>query len=141
LLLAADANLAAQFAPFRHLTHAQRERLAIGFLNTHRMGFQRGHPAAKVLKAIDQGWSRELSEAFVSSLRRYLQQERVRPDPDTRSMLLRFAQMISLDVKDSFSLTLDVETSAERVWGEMLDEIRLLLDFRREMLAAIHDDD
>jgi hypothetical protein len=34
-----------------------------------------------------------------------------------------------------------VETSAERVWGEMLDEIRLLLDFRREMLAAIHDDD
>jgi hypothetical protein len=35
---------------------------------------------------------------------------------------------------------LDVKTSAGEVWREMLDEIRLLLDFRQEMLEAIRDD-
>ncbi|HML20880.1 MAG TPA: DUF5691 domain-containing protein [Aggregatilinea sp.] len=141
LLLNADPTLAAQFAASRHLTPAQRERLAVMLLNTHREGFRRGHPAETMLKTLDRSWGRELSEAFLDSLSRYLQRERIRADSAMRFMLLEYARVMSLDMKERYLQALDVKTSAEQVWEAIVDEIGLLFDFRREMLAAIDEDD
>lgn len=138
-LLAADITVFNPLNAMHVLTHTQFELLAIDLLETHREGFRDGHPAEKVLWAIDRRWSRELSMAFVLSLKRYLKRDRVRPSSSLRATLLHFARMIALEAKDSFLHTLDVQTSAEKVWGEMLDEIRLLLNFREEMIEAIRN--
>ena len=41
-------------------------------------------------------------------------------------------------LRPAIMLILQTETSAEKMWADLIDEIRLLLEFRQEMITAIH---
>jgi hypothetical protein len=125
-------RLAVQLSP------AQLEEVALGWLKRHGEGFRKDHPTLPLLRAYRRRWSRELTTAFLTSLAKYLHRDRVRPDPEVRAALLEFACYFPPEMKDEIIQTLDIETSAKNLWEELVGEVRLLLDFRGEMLKVIY---
>ncbi len=83
-------------------------------------------------------WSRALTEVFLIRLRAYLEGGKTRPLPPTRSMLTHLSLYFPPAMTDQIMAVVDVSTDIEKAWGDLVDNLRFTLEFRREMLAAIH---
>lgn len=83
-------------------------------------------------------WSRALTEVFLLRLRAYLEGGKTRPLPPTRSMLTHLSLYFPPAMTDQIMAVVDVSTDIEKAWGDLVDNLRFTLEFRREMLAAIH---
>ncbi|HLA44787.1 MAG TPA: DUF5691 domain-containing protein, partial [Aggregatilineales bacterium] len=111
----------------------------IDMLDNGKQEFRFNHPAVTLLMHLKDTWSERLSHVFMESLSRYLKQRNFYPDKDTRMMLITFTYRIPGNLKNDYIKTLSIYTRTSATWNEALDEIRFLLDFRAEMLNAIHE--
>jgi hypothetical protein len=84
-------------------------------------------------------WSDELSQVFLATLDRYLNKGKVRPPRELYGIIQIAAVQMSPGLGPEMMRVLHSETSAEKMWADLVDEIRLLLEFRQEMLTAIHN--
>jgi hypothetical protein len=76
----------------------------------------------------------------LASLDRYLQKGKVRPPRELYEILKHAAAHMPPILRGELSRVLQTDTSAEKMWTDLMDEIRLLLDFRQEMLTAIYSE-
>jgi hypothetical protein len=119
------------------LPPADLEAIAIDWLDSRGAGFRGSHPAAPLLKTHQRPWSRRLTTAFSTSLKRYMHSSPTRFDSEIRSLLLDFARFFPVDMRAEIIAALTGENKLPTVWEDLIDELRLLLDFRAEMLQAI----
>lgn len=121
------------------LTYEEIEARGLNILKNEKKTI-RDHDVIVFLLAMGPRWSPEVTRLFLKLAHNYLSKGNVRPDEKLRNDFLRYALLMAPDMKDAIIKVLDVPTSAEKVWGETVDEIRLLLEFRQEMLEAIWED-
>lgn len=131
-----DNNLVSSLA--QKLPAETLERVAHPWLTSVKEGLTAKHPVLPILQAHQQMWSREFTLAVLEALKRYLHRGNVRPDHVLRTAILDFACFFPVDIKGEVMKTLDIKTSAKNVWGDLVDEVDLLLDFRQKMLGAIY---
>jgi hypothetical protein len=132
------AEQVAGLAPL--LPPAELEARMLAALEPARPELNHNHPALPLLLAHRQPWSEELATRFMARLGRYLQRGNVRPAPELRAALLHVALYFPAGRGDELLQLLAVETSAAKAWEDMVDDIRLLLAFRREMREAIFEE-
>ena len=121
------------------LTYEEIEARGLNILKNEKKTIK-DHDVIVFLLAMAPRWSSEVTRLFLKLAHNYLSKGNVRPDEKLRNDFLRYALLMSPEMKDGIIKVLDVPTSAEKVWGETVDEIRLLLEFRQEMLEAIWED-
>lgn len=140
------------------LSSQKIEMEAIHLLQTNPGGFHNGHLAMPLLfkfgnisrvrdthlvslhnKSSHVTWSIALTRAFLSSLQRYFAGEEVKVFgvSNTRTMLREVAMNIPISMRHDYLDVLSVEVRPRNEWRELRNEIRTLLDFRADMLAAI----
>jgi hypothetical protein len=115
-----------------------REAVALKWLQKYNDGLKNIQIVGPLLAYHRVMWSDELSRAFLASLDRYLNKGKVRPPRGLYEILKNAAAHMSPALRPEIMRVLETETSAEKLWIDLIDEIRLLLDFRQEMLTAIH---
>jgi|GEM_PF-1107640 len=113
------------------------ERLALDLLRRYDKGFRDNHPALSILNEYTQPWSAELTRALLVSLQQALTNGVAR----TRLpiILLKLSLYVPVDMANEIVETLREKTTSEKSWPVLVDEIRLLLDFRRDVLSAIRN--
>lgn len=133
---------------------------AINLLQTHHEGFHNGHlampllftysnvwrlrsqiPASPKMTSARQQWSVALTRALLVSLKRYFAGEEVRIFglSNTRTLLQEIAKNIPIKMRHAYLKVLSVDIRPRNSWRESVDQVRKLLDFRAEMLDAIHE--
>ena len=120
------------------VAHEIREALAMNWLQKYKDSLKNIQNAGPLLAHHRITWSDELSHALIENLDRYLSKGRVRPPRDLREITKIAAAHVSTALRTEFLHVLETETSSEKLWTDLVDEIRLLLDFRQEMLTAIY---
>jgi hypothetical protein len=96
-------------------------------------------------------WSEALTRAFLERLGKYLSgdywlsrtkdalnAEKKRPSNMLRELLTHLALYLPPQLFDEILTTIDVPTDTPNLWETVVDHMRFTLEFRRQMLAAIH---
>ncbi|MEP7289879.1 MAG: DUF5691 domain-containing protein [Chloroflexota bacterium] len=116
------------------LTPEQCEALAVPWLR--QKGFLGGNPAMPLLKNLRHPWSRDLTQVFLESLQSALQAGKDTTNGTIHALLKGFAYYMLPDLRYQLSPRPDHSKNAL----VMLTDVQRMLDFRAEMLAALHED-
>ena len=114
------------------------EARAIERLNANE--YRAADPVTHLLAAINDTWSLALGRAWLKSVNRLISQKNLRSDDETRKLLVQYAYRLPVELSDEFLSTLEKHTADKKVWQNTVDEVRVLLEFRQKMLAAIYEE-
>jgi hypothetical protein len=110
----------------------QREALALRLLRSKREAFSPDHPALAVLQACQHVWSVELSRAVLSTVRRYVEKQKM-VDWRLHSLFSLFGSNLPTELLEE----------AGRDWPEWalptVEKFMALLQFRHDMLSALQE--
>jgi hypothetical protein len=92
----------------------------------------------RLIQASEFLWSPALTEALLARVAKILEGGKARPSPTLRAVLTHLAYHLPPELSDEIFKVLDVPTEFEKTWSEQMTTMRFTLEFRREMLAALH---
>jgi hypothetical protein len=92
----------------------------------------------RMLGCIRRTWSAELSELYLDLLAQLCEYEEVRANNEYRRYLKRHTLYIDPQYKDWYLTILSRLQNTEKEWLDMVEDIRLNLEFRIEMLEAFN---
>ena len=124
------------------LTVAQKEEIAIFWLDQIRHGFHEAHPARYIIEKIKQRWNERLMIAFLASLeRRFTNTVRPMLKSPIRLVVEQVVAYFSLEMIDEVKRVLMLNKRPELTETELevIDGVVAVLEFQQEIIRAIRN--